>query len=109
MKFVSFDVELEGVKSEIELVALECEMLGEAIKAILASMGPELLAHYPKATQPGPGKMLAFREAQGLLGLSGEEALSAEEERGLGGADDGAGPRAGRADPSAVAASAVLP
>lgn len=83
-EFVSFDLELEGVKSEVELVELECEMLGEAIKATLASMGPELVAHYPKATQPGPVKILTFREAQALLGLSGEETLSAEEERRLG-------------------------
>ena len=44
-EFVSFDLELEGVKSKVELVELECEMLGEAIKATLASMGPELMAH----------------------------------------------------------------
>jgi aspartyl/asparaginyl-tRNA synthetase len=83
-EFVSFDVELEGVKSEMELVELECAMLHQGIKATLASMGAELTAHYPKATQPGPVKILTFRAAQALLGISGAETLSAEEERRLG-------------------------
>lgn len=83
-EFVSFDVELEGVKSEAELVELECGMIREAMAQTQASMGAELLAQYPKATVPGPVKVLTFRQAQALLGITGEESLSAEEERKLG-------------------------
>ena len=59
-------------------------MIHAALAATLESMGSELTAHYPKATLPDPVKILRFREAQALLGVSGEEALSAEEERRLG-------------------------
>ena len=66
-------------------------MIREAMVQTQASMGAELLAQYPKATIPGPVKILTFRQAQALLGLTGEESLSAEEERRLGAmmAEDG--------------------
>lgn len=83
-EFVSFDVEIAGVHSESELIALECEMIRAGIGKALEAMGPELLASYPKATAPGPEKVLAFRQAQELLGIEGEEALTAEQERELG-------------------------
>lgn len=83
-EFVSFDLELEGVKSEYELIALECEMLRAAMSKTIEAMGPEFAAHYPKATLPGPEKVLTFSEAQAILGISGEESLSGEEERKLG-------------------------
>ena len=84
IEFVSFDVEMEGVKSEYELVALECQMLREAITKTLSSMGQELTASYPKATVPGPEKVLTFALAQQILGIAGDEALTAEQERLLG-------------------------
>lgn len=83
-EFVSFDLEMEGVKSEYDLVALECEMLRSALAYTLSSMGPELTSYYPKATLPGPEKVMTFKEAQIILGLSGSESLSAEQERQLG-------------------------
>lgn len=83
-EFVGFDIEIEGVKSEVELVALECETLRHAMSQTLAAMGPELQAAYPKAVAPGPEKILTFREAQALLEISGDESLTAEQERQLG-------------------------
>lgn len=83
-EFVSFDLELEGVKSECELVALECEMLRAAMSKTIEAMGPEFASHYPKATPPGPEKVLTFAQAQAILGIAGEESLSGEEERKLG-------------------------
>lgn len=81
---VLFDVELEEVRSERELVTLECEMLRHAMRATIESMGSELAAAYPMAKVPGPEKVMTFAEAQTILGISGEESLSAEEERRLG-------------------------
>lgn len=83
-EFVSFDVELEGVTHEEELIALECAMIRHAMRATLAAMGPELVEHYPAAVVPGPEKVLTFAQAQALLGVEGEESLTAEQERTLG-------------------------
>jgi aspartyl/asparaginyl-tRNA synthetase len=83
-EFISFDIEMEGVKSEHELIALECEMIRSAMAKAVESVGPELLSHYPKATLPGPEKVLTFAQAQDILGITGEESLSGEEERRLG-------------------------
>lgn len=83
-EFVSFDVEMEGARTEHELIALECEMLRSAMGRTIEALGAELAAHYPKATLPGEPAILEFSEARALLGTSGEEALSAEEERRLG-------------------------
>ena len=83
-EFVSFDVELEGVTHEEELIALECAMIRHAMQATLAAMGPELLAHYPQAVVPGLERVMTFLEAQTALGISGEESLTAEQERTLG-------------------------
>lgn len=76
--------DVEGVKSEHELIALECEMLRAAMAKTLKAMGPELIEHYPAASVPGPEKVLTFAEAQEILGISGEESLTAEQERTLG-------------------------
>lgn len=59
-------------------------MLISAMKSTLETLGSELTSFYPKATLPAPVKILTFREAQALLGISGEESLSAKEERVLG-------------------------
>ncbi len=83
-EFMSFDVEWVGVRSEVELVELECAMLMEALASTISALGQELVGFYPKATMPAPVKILTFREAQALLGITGEESLSAEEERRLG-------------------------
>lgn len=83
-EFVSFDVELEGVTHEEELIALECAMIRHAMHATLTAMGPELTGHYPQAVVPGPEKVLTFAQAQAMLGLEGEESLTAEQERTLG-------------------------
>lgn len=83
-EFISFDVELEGVKSEGEIIELECAMIIAALTQVIARMGPELALHYPKATVPAACHILEFAEAQALLGVSGDESLSAEEERKLG-------------------------
>lgn len=72
-EFVSFDLELEGVKSEYELIVLECEMLRAAMSKTIEAMAPELATHYPKAILPGPEKVLTFAQAQAILGISGEE------------------------------------
>lgn len=74
----------EGARTEHELIALECEMLRSAMGRTIEALGAELAAHYPKATLPGEPAILEFSEARALLGTSGEEALSAEEERRLG-------------------------
>lgn len=84
-EFQGFDIEMEGIKSEHELIELECEMLRAAMAKTITAMGSELLAHYPKATLPGKEKVMTFAEAQAILGISGEESLSGEEERKLGG------------------------
>lgn len=83
-EFSGLDIEMEGVKSERELVALECEMLRAAMSKTIEAMGPELAATYPRVRIPGPEKALTFREAQAILGISGEESLTAEQERQLG-------------------------
>lgn len=83
-EFQGLDVEMEGVKSEHELIALECEMLRAAMAKTLKAMGPELIEHYPAASVPGPEKVLTFAEAQEILGISGEGSLTAEQERTLG-------------------------
>ena len=83
-EFVSFDVEIEGVTHEEELIALECAMIRHAMQATLAAMGEELLVHYSKAVVPGLEKVMTFAEAQVRLGISGEESLTAEQERTLG-------------------------
>lgn len=83
-EFVSFDVELEGITHEHELIALECAMVRHAMQTTLTAMGAELLEHYPQAVVPGPEKVMTFGEAQALLGLTGEESLTAEQERTLG-------------------------
>ena len=83
-EFVSFDVELEGVKSEHKLIALECSMIREAMGKTIHAMGQELASFYPKAIVPGPEKVMTFAHAQEILGLQGDESLSAEEERRLG-------------------------
>lgn len=83
-EFISVDVELVGVRSETELIELECAMLMESFASTLSTLGQELVGFYPKATMPSPVKVLTFREAQALLGITGEESLSAEEERCLG-------------------------
>ena len=83
-EFVSFDVELEGVRSETDLVALECDMLRAAMSKTIDVMGPELVAHFPQAKLPGPEMVLTFVQAQAMLGIAGDQALTAEEERRLG-------------------------
>jgi aspartyl-tRNA synthetase len=83
-EFVSFDVELEGVRSETELVILECAMLRDAMARSIEALGPELTKHYPSASIPGLEKVLTFAEAQAMLGVAGDQALTAEEERRLG-------------------------
>lgn len=83
-EFTGIDIEMEGVKSELELVALECEMIRAAMGETIATMGEELTSHYPRATLAGKEKILTFAEAQTLLGISGEESLTAEQERQLG-------------------------
>lgn len=50
---VTFDVELEGVKSEVGLAELECGMFREDMVQTQVLIGAELLAQYPKATIPG--------------------------------------------------------
>ena len=80
-EFTGVDCEWEGVKSEHELVYFECEMLRHAMGEALAFLGAEFAAAYPKATVPGPEKVIAFREAQAILGISGDESLSAEQEQ----------------------------
>ena len=83
-EFISFDVELEGVKSEYEIIELECAMISEALQKVIATMGPELERHYPMASMPSQCVAFEFAEAQALLGVSGDKSLSAEEERRLG-------------------------
>lgn len=83
-EFTGIDIEMEGVKSELELVALECEMIRAAMAETIATMGEELTSHYPRATLAGKEKVLTFAEAQTILGISGEESLTAEQERQLG-------------------------
>ncbi|MFZ6732093.1 amino acid--tRNA ligase-related protein [Undibacterium sp. Ji42W] len=83
-EFISFDVELEGVKTETEIIELECAMIIAALQQVIIRMGPELALHYPKATVPAACHVLEFAQAQALLGVSGDESLSAEEERQLG-------------------------
>lgn len=84
VEFISWDQEIEGVRSEHELVSMECEMLRSAMGRTIVDMGPELAALYPAATAPGREMVLMFREAQALLGIAGDESLSAEQERKLG-------------------------
>ena len=81
---VLLDVEFEGAKSERELVAFECEMLRHAMRETIAAMGPELAGAYPQAKVAGPEITLTFRQAQQILGIHGEESLTAEQERQLG-------------------------
>ncbi|PHV36953.1 amino acid--tRNA ligase-related protein [Janthinobacterium sp. BJB304] len=84
-EFVSFDVELEGVRSEHELIVLECAMIREAMRKTIHAMGDELSSSFPKATVAGAEKVITFAQAQEILGVRGDESLSAEEERRLGG------------------------
>lgn len=83
-EFVSFDVELEGVTSEHAIIDLECAMITQALQNVVATLGPELVLHYPRASVPSSCVTLEFAEAQAMLGLGGDESLSAEEERRLG-------------------------
>jgi len=83
-EFVSFDVELEGVTCEHDLIDLECAMITQALQKVVAALGPELALHYPRASVPSACMTLEFAEAQAMLGLTGDESLSAEEERRLG-------------------------
>lgn len=59
-------------------------MIREAMGKTIHAMGQELASFYPKAIVPGPEKVMTFAHAQEILGLQGDESLSAEEERRLG-------------------------
>lgn len=47
----------------------------------LAVVGPERATHYPKTTLPGAEKEMTLAEAQSILGISGEESLTGEQEQ----------------------------
>lgn len=83
-EFVGFDLEIEGVKSELELVEIESQMLLHAMEMTIKTMGPALTEAYPQATLPKPAHVMTFAEAEAVLGISGGESLTSEQERELG-------------------------
>jgi aspartyl/asparaginyl-tRNA synthetase len=83
-EFISVDVEMEGVSTAEELVAFECAMLIQSLTQVCKTLGTELSTHFPAATVPASHAVLKFAEAQAMLGLSGEEALNAAQEKELG-------------------------
>lgn len=83
-EFISVDIEMEGVKSEAELIEFECAMLMAALASVSARMGPELLTHYPSAVAPTKFAVLEFAQAQAMLGQGATEPMTAAHERELG-------------------------
>ena len=72
------------MKSELELVEIESQMLLHAMEMTIQVMGQELTAAYPKATLPRSAHVMTFAQAEKVLGISGGESLTSEQESELG-------------------------